>query len=166
MVRITKVYTRTGDAGQTHLVGGQSVPKTDPRIEAYGTVDELNATLGLVRVALGDAGTGGDGGAHPETFARLDRVAEAVQQRLFDVGSELACLPEDLAEGMPRVEQRHVDALEAEIDGLNEGLEPLEELRPPRGRARRGELPPGPDRVPPGRAPGAGARRHGRVGGR
>ena len=133
MVRITKVYTRTGDAGQTHLVGGQSVPKTDPRIEAYGTVDELNATLGLVRVALGDAGTGGDGGAHPETFARLDRVAEAVQQRLFDVGSELACLPEDLAEGMPRVEQRHVDALEAEIDGLNEGLEPLRSFVLPGG---------------------------------
>ena len=132
-VTLTRIYTRLGDGGETHLGDMSRVPKTHPRIEAYGTVDELNATMGLVRVALGDAGDEGNGGADHGTFARLERFAEAVQQRLFDVGSELACLPEDLVAGMPQVAQRHVDALEAEIDALNADLEPLKSFVLPGG---------------------------------
>lgn len=133
MVRITKVYTRTGDAGTTRLVGGQSVPKTDPRIEAYGTVDELNATLGLVRVALADTRREVGDDTETRTLARLDHFVEEIQQRLFDLGSELACLPEDLEAGMPQIAQGDVDALEAEIDVLNGRLATLKSFVLPGG---------------------------------
>lgn len=125
MVRITKVYTRTGDAGTTRLVGGQAVPKTDRRIEAYGTVDEANATLGLVRAEL-EALEG-------DTARRLDAFLQKVQQRLFDVGSELACLPEDLSPQMPQVGDGDVQAVEGEIDALNADLPMLESFVLPGG---------------------------------
>jgi cob(I)alamin adenosyltransferase len=126
-VYISKVYTKTGDRGQTALVGGKMVPKSSGRIEAYGTVDELNAVLGLVRRAnQDDAGPDAD-------RARLDAMLERVQSELFNLGSLLATLPADLHPRQPRIEARHVEALEHEIDALNEGLPPLRSFTLPGG---------------------------------
>ena len=120
MVRLTKIYTRTGDAGTTRLVGGQEVPKDELRIEAYGTVDELNAVIGMVRVAV-DANVG----LSSEDKGNFDRWLYTVQQRLFDLGSDLATLIEDRFEGQPIVTGAHVEALEEQIDAWNADLEPL-----------------------------------------
>ena len=86
MVKIAKVYTRTGDTGQTGLVGGKRLPKDHPRIEAYGSVDELNSVLGIVLSFLvqKDASKRRD---------KLELILEAIQQKLFDMGSELETLP-------------------------------------------------------------------------
>ncbi|MEC9071251.1 MAG: cob(I)yrinic acid a,c-diamide adenosyltransferase [Myxococcota bacterium] len=128
MVRLTRIYTRTGDGGTTRLVGGQEVPKDDGRIEAYGTVDELNAVLGMVRTALSGV----------ERFSETDREwldgwLHNVQQRLFDVGSDLATLEADRYEGQPTVTQDQIDALEADIDRMNSELEPLSSFVLPGG---------------------------------
>lgn len=112
MPKITKVYTRTGDAGETGLGGGQRVPKDSLRIQAYGTVDELNSVLG---VALAQG---------------LDEaVAEPlrkVQNELFHLGSDLCILEEDKERmPVPRIEKRHVDALEQLMDRLSTELPAL-----------------------------------------
>jgi cob(I)alamin adenosyltransferase len=126
-IRITRVYTRTGDRGETALVGGRRVPKDAPRIEAYGTVDELNAVLGLARVF--NAERLGDGEAH----RWLDETLRRLQNELFDLGSELAT-PDDAAyEGMHRVGQAEVTALEQLIDRCQEELEPLKSFVLPGG---------------------------------
>ena len=126
-IRITRVYTRTGDRGETALVGGRRVPKDAPRIEAYGTVDELNAILGLVRVFNGERLAEGEG------HRWLDEVLRRLQNQLFDLGSELAT-PEDAAyEGMYRVGQADVTELETLIDRCQEELEPLKSFVLPGG---------------------------------
>ena len=96
-VRITKVYTKTGDRGETALVGGKRVAKDSLRIEAYGTIDELNAIVGLARVFNEENLDGGD--AH----RFLDEVLCRLQDELFDLGSELAAPPEFFQQGMYRV---------------------------------------------------------------
>jgi len=128
-VWLSKIYTKGGDAGETSLVGGQRVAKDDLRIEAYGTVDELNAVLGLVRRAnLDEPG--------PEASrARLDALLGRVQNELFNLGSLLATLTADLSPQQPRVEARHVEALEREIDELNANLPPLRSFTLPGGGA-------------------------------
>ena len=118
-MRITKVYTRTGDKGTTRLVGGGEVGKDHPRIEAYGTVDELNAVLGVVR-------------SHPLPD-RLDEQLAWIQDDLFNVGTDLATPEADRWEGMHRVGDEEVDRLERWIDSLNEALEPLTEFILPGG---------------------------------
>jgi cob(I)alamin adenosyltransferase len=124
-MRITKVYTRTGDQGSTQLVGGSVARKDDPRIEAYGTVDELNAVLGVVRSSLG---------ALPEAGrARLDEVLARIQDDLFNVGTDLATPAEARWEGMHRVGDDEVGWLETTLDGLNEALPPLQEFVLPGG---------------------------------
>ena len=88
MVKITKVYTRTGDSGHTGIVGGKRLPKDHPRIEAYGPVEELNSVIGIVLSSL----------EHKKASKRslkLKLILEAIQQKLFDMGSELATLPGD-----------------------------------------------------------------------
>jgi cob(I)alamin adenosyltransferase len=126
-IRITRVYTRTGDQGETALVGGRRVPKDSPRIEAYGTIDELNAVIGLARVFNAEA-------ADPDDRHRwLDAVLRRLQNELFDLGSELAT-PEDAAyEGMFRVGEREVTALERLIDECQKDLEPLKSFVLPGG---------------------------------
>lgn len=125
-IRINKVYTRTGDKGETHLVGGTRVPKDDPRIESYGTIDELNSILGIVR-AFNDA-------APTSTIAaRLDAMLRQVQNELFDLGSELATPPEAVWEGMIRVGDAQVKVLERTIDECQEDLEPLKSFILPGG---------------------------------
>jgi cob(I)alamin adenosyltransferase len=128
-VWLSKIYTKGGDKGQTSLVGGQRVPKDDARIEAYGTVDELNAVIGLLRRAnLDEPGP-------EEARARLDTILARVQNELFNLGSLLATRPEDLVEKQPRIEARHVEALEREIDDMNANLPPLRSFTLPGGGA-------------------------------
>ena len=119
MVRLTKIYTRGGDAGETSLGGGARVKKHDARVEAYGTVDEANAAIGLARL---------------ETEGEADAMLERIQNDLFDLGADL-CRPGSLDEGL-RIVQSQIDRLEDEIDAMNERLKPLESfILPGGGRA-------------------------------
>lgn len=118
MVRITKVYTKTGDRGETGLVGGKRIPKTHSRIEAYGTIDELMSVLGIVRSF----------NSKKEPSKRREKfelILQAIQQKLFDVGSQLATLPGDEYEGQVQVKQKDIEWLEAVIDAMNDELSPL-----------------------------------------
>jgi cob(I)alamin adenosyltransferase len=123
MVRINRVYTRSGDDGTTALIGGQRVGKDSLRIECYGTVDELNAAIGLVRTALEESKAG----------PKLLPIMARVQNELFNLGSELATPDAERRARQPAVAQRHIDALEAEIDELNESLPPLKSFILPGG---------------------------------
>ncbi|MEM6799552.1 MAG: ATP:cob(I)alamin adenosyltransferase, partial [Planctomycetota bacterium] len=100
-----KIYTRTGDQGETALFGGQRVSKDHDRIEAYGTVDELNAVLGVVRAELSTAGDPGG----------LDPLLSRIQHQLFDLGAELAA-PSPEQQGTDLLTERQVKSLEEAID--------------------------------------------------
>jgi cob(I)alamin adenosyltransferase len=126
MVKITKVYTRTGDSGQTGLVGGKRLPKDHPRIEAYGTVDELNSVIGLALSFL----TQKEASKRRE---KLELILEAIQQKLFDTGSELATLPGDEYEGQITLKAEDAEWLEEIIDAMNEELQPLKSFILPGG---------------------------------
>jgi cob(I)alamin adenosyltransferase len=126
MVRLNRIYTKAGDGGETRLVGGQKVPKDSLRIDCYGTVDELSSCLGLARTALEQP-------AAPEGAPALAATLRRIQNELFNLGSELATLREDLHPRQPVVEQRHVDALEREIDVWNEELPELRSFILPGG---------------------------------
>ncbi len=126
-MRITKVYTRAGDRGRTRLVGGPEVGKDDPRIESYGTVDELNAIVGLVRIALRGSATSED------ARAKIDGQLDEIQHELFDVGSDLATRPGDRWATMVRLGEPSIQRLEDEMDALNLDLPPLEEFVLPGG---------------------------------
>ena len=126
-IRITKVYTRTGDNGETALVGGKRVPKDSPRIEAYGTIDELNSIVGLAR-AFNEEKLG-----ESEAHRFLDLVLRQIQDELFDLGSELATPPEFFQEGMYRVGEGEVKKLEQTIDECQKSLEPLKSFILPGG---------------------------------
>ena len=123
MVVLNRIYTKTGDAGTTALGNGQRVAKMSPRIAAYGTVDETNATIGMVRVHLG--------AANPDVDAMLVRI----QNDLFDLGADL-CVP-DRGEKLEYEPLRMTDAqvlrLEAEIDQMNAELTPLRSFVLPGG---------------------------------
>jgi cob(I)alamin adenosyltransferase len=127
MPRITKVYTRTGDDGTTSLGGGQRVAKDAPRIEAYGTVDELNSAIGVALASeLNDAIAG---------------PLRTIQNELFHLGSDLCILEEDKARmPVPRIEERHVVTLEKLMDRLSEELPPLENFVLPGGTAGAAQL--------------------------
>ncbi len=127
MVRITKVYTRTGDKGETALVGGKRVPKDSPRIDAYGTIDELNSIVGLARVFNEESLDAG------EAHQFLDGVLCQIQDELFDLGSELATPPEFFKEGMYRVSESEIDRIEKSIDRCQKDLEPLKSFILPGG---------------------------------
>src|SRR5215831_3204597 len=127
MVRITRVYTRTGDKGETALVGGKRVPKDSPRIEAYGTIDELNSIVGLARAFNEEQLADGD--AH----RFLDTVLRQIQDELFDLGSELATPLDFFQEGMYRVGENEVRKIEQLIDKCQEELEPLKSFVLPGG---------------------------------
>ncbi len=127
MVRITKVYTRAGDGGETHLVGGKRVAKDSPRVEAYGAIDELNSIVGLARVFNEECRNGG------EAHQFLDEVLCRLQDELFDLGSELATPPESFQEGMYRVGAAEIERLEKLIDQCQQDLEPLKSFVLPGG---------------------------------
>jgi cob(I)alamin adenosyltransferase len=115
MVKLNKIYTRTGDDGTTGLGTGARRLKSDVRIDAYGTVDEANACIGMARVHTA--------GAHPEIDAMLARI----QHDLFDLGADL-CVPDEgkaLGYEPLRIVASQVARVEAEIDLLNKDLQPL-----------------------------------------
>jgi cob(I)alamin adenosyltransferase len=110
MVLLNKIYTRAGDGGKTRLVTGEAVAKTEPRVEAYGAVDELNAVLGLVRLETAADGV-------------LDPILARIQNDLFDLGADMAT--PDTGAAALRIVEAQVERLEGEIDGLNADLAPL-----------------------------------------
>jgi cob(I)alamin adenosyltransferase len=126
MVRLNRIYTKTGDGGQTRLEGGQQVPKNSPRIETYGTVDELMACLGLVRAAL-------DTPPAPPGAPELAVIVVRIQNELFNLGSDLATLPGDRHPKQPVIEARHVEALERDLDAMNDPLPSLKSFILPGG---------------------------------
>ena len=127
MAKITKIYTRGGDDGATSLGAGQRVRKHAPRVEAYGTVDELNSVIGVALSAELD----------PEIAAPLGRI----QNELFHLGSDLCVLEIDKeTRPVPRIEQRHIDALEALLDRLTAEVGPLENFVLPGGSAGAAHL--------------------------
>ena len=123
MVKLNKIYTRTGDDGTTGLGSGERRLKSDLRVEAYGTVDEANACVGMARVHTGEA--------HPAIDAMLARI----QNDLFDLGADL-CVPDtgkDLGYEPLRMTAHQTERLEAEIDTLNAKLQPLRSFVLPGG---------------------------------
>ena len=120
MVRLNKIYTRTGDSGDTGLVDGSRISKDHPRAQAIGDVDELNSAIGLALVHI-----------EGEPRAMLGRV----QNELFDLGADLATPGEDFtpSDMVLRIVQTQIDRLEAEIDAMNEQLEPLRSFILPGG---------------------------------
>ena len=143
MVVLNKIYTRTGDKGETALGDGSRRPKHDARVDAYGTVDETNATIGMARLhAEGD----------------MDAALARIQNDLFDLGADL-CRPDMAkdaeAEYPPlRMAQEQVDRLEAEIDVMNKALEPLRSFILPGGAPPCRPPAPDPHRLAPRRASG------------
>jgi cob(I)alamin adenosyltransferase len=119
--KINRVYTRSGDQGETGLVGGARVSKTDLRVRCYGEVDELNSWLGMAKSALGD------------TTMTFRPLLEYLQQELFDLGSELATPPKDGYEGMWKASFDHVETLEKLCDQHAEGLDELNSFILPGG---------------------------------
>jgi cob(I)alamin adenosyltransferase len=126
-IRITRVYTRTGDRGETALVGGTRVPKDAARIEAYGTVEELNAALGLARAFNAERLSEGEG------HRWLDETLRRLQNELFDLGSELATPEDAVYEGMHRIGDAQVRELEKLIDQCQKELPPLKSFVLPGG---------------------------------
>ena len=124
MVRLNKIYTRTGDAGETGLVDGSRASKADPRFAAIGDVDEANTAIGVALLALESA----------EARAMLGRI----QNELFDLGADLAT-PAGI-EGALRIQAEQVARLEREIDAMNEDLEPLKSFILPGGGGGSAQL--------------------------
>jgi len=122
-MRIDRVYTRGGDKGQTSLIGGERVSKASLRLDCYGTVDELNAVCGLVAQALATSQAG----------EFLVSVIRRVQNELFNLGAELATADAETRAKLPRIEQRHIDALERDIDAVNDDLPALKSFVLPGG---------------------------------
>ena len=131
---INRVYTKRGDSGETSLAGGQRLRKDATRIEAYGTLDELNAFVGLARLSVEKALL-----QHP-AIAPLDSILFRVQHELFNAGSILATLPEDVHPKQARITAANTAQLEREIDGMNEDLPPLRSFVLPGGSQLNGEL--------------------------
>ena len=121
MVQLTRIYTRGGDKGETSLGDGTRVFKDDLRVEAYGTVDEANAVVGLARLHMAD-------------LPDLDSMLARIQNDLFDLGADL-CVPggSPKDEGALRIVQSQIDRLEAEIDAMNAHLAPLKSFILPGG---------------------------------
>jgi cob(I)alamin adenosyltransferase len=122
-MRIDRVYTRGGDTGQTSLIGGERVSKGALRLECYGTVDETNATLGLVRTSLEQSAAG----------LQLAPIIQRIQNELFDLGAELATPDPARRAKQPHVVQAHIDRLERDIDALNPDLPELKSFVLPGG---------------------------------
>jgi cob(I)alamin adenosyltransferase len=138
-IAINRVYTKKGDSGKTALVGGQKVDKDDARIDAYGTVDELNAFIGVARESSREALPKLEGQKRNDMIA-LERTLLRVQHELFNLGSILATLPEDVHPRQPRVTPVEVEALEADIDRCQEVLAPLRSFVLPGGSRLNADL--------------------------
>ena len=124
-IRINKVYTRTGDGGKTRLIGGEKRWKDDARVEAYGTVDELNSEIGLCRELLKEQ--------KQDQFSLLIRFLKSVQNELFNLGSQLAAAEDGDSENLPKISDDAISKLESEIDTVNEKLSELSSFVLPGG---------------------------------
>ena len=125
MIRLTKIYTRTGDKGETSLGDGSRVSKEDNRVEAYGTVDEANSIIGLVRTKTKQA-----------ELILLDNILATIQNELFDLGAELSIPINDKNIEMlerTKITEKQIERLENEIDQLNANLSDLESFILPGG---------------------------------
>jgi cob(I)alamin adenosyltransferase len=131
-VALNRIYTKTGDQGQTHLAGGQRVSKDSARIECYGTVDELNAFVGMAAVSAAGPGS--------ESVPALASILRRVQHELFNLGSILATRPEDVHPKQARITEAEVHQLEVEIDRMNADLAPLRSFVLPGGTRLNTEL--------------------------
>ena len=133
-IALNRIYTRTGDRGHTRLVGGQTITKDDLRIECYGTVDELNSFLGAARASSEELVRRG------KPLRDFTSILKRVQHELFNLGSILATLPEDVHPKQPRVTQTEIEQLEREIDTANDELQPLRSFVLPGGSHLDAEL--------------------------
>ena len=121
MVRLDKIYTRGGDKGETSLSDGSRVAKYDLRVETFGTVDEVNAFIGLARLNISDD---------------MDGILSRIQNDLFDLGADLARpIQPNSSSGELRIVQAQIDRLEMEIDDINENLKPLDSFILPGGKS-------------------------------
>lgn len=125
---LNRIYTKTGDRGETHLAGGQRVAKDTPRIECYGTVDELNAFVGMAAISAA------------EFVPALLPILRRVQHELFNLGSILATRSEDVHPKQARITEVEIRQLETEIDRMNEDLPPLRSFVLPGGTRLNTEL--------------------------
>jgi cob(I)alamin adenosyltransferase len=116
---LARIYTRTGDRGETGLVGGARIPKDSLRVEAYGNVDELNSVLGIVRAFLNDS--------------ELDNLLAELQRDLFVVGADLASTPDAQQRNLPRISSEKITAMERTIDRFEAELQPLKAFILPGG---------------------------------
>jgi cob(I)alamin adenosyltransferase len=133
-VALNRIYTKRGDAGETSLAGGQRVAKDSLRIETYGTVDELNAVVGLAHASCEE---------FLETNLQMGvllAILRRVQHELFNLGSILATKPEDVHPKQPRITAAEVEQLEREIDAMNQELPPLRSFVLPGGTRLNAEL--------------------------
>lgn len=131
---LNRIYTKRGDTGETSLVGGQRVQKDALRIEAYGTVDELNSFIGLACISTEELAS------REPRVSLLAAILRRVQHELFNLGSILATLPEDVHPKQPRVTEAEVEQLEKEIDLMNEDLPELRSFVLPGGTRANAEL--------------------------
>ena len=133
-IALNRIYTKGGDKGETALAGGQRVPKDSARIEAYGTVDELNAFVGLACVTCGEER------ARAPRLGSLADILRRVQHELFNLGSQLSTLPQDLHPKQARITPAEIEQLESEIDAMNAELAPLRSFVLPGGTRLNAEL--------------------------
>ena len=131
MVRITRVHTGTGDGGETSLLDGKKVGKESPRVGLYGTIDELNSQIGVVRMEFGRM----PGVTRFHRPGEADEALYRVQQELFDIGGECACSPGKLPEQMVLVGMNECDRLIEEMDNWIKELQPLKSFILPMGSA-------------------------------
>ena len=137
MVRITKVHTGGGDGGETSLVDGTRVGKENPRVAVYGTIDEANSAIGIVRAEImrvqDRESNDGPFSSLGNRFAEADSMLGIIQQELFDVGAECACPPGGVPEQMSVIGMDAGDRLVEEMDYMLEDLEPLSSFILPTG---------------------------------
>ncbi len=133
-VSLSRIYTRSGDGGETNLVNGRRVAKDDPKVEAYGTVDELNCFVGTALATLRESVP-----VHAP-LARLEASLLRVQHELFNLGSQLATDPGALGEEQPRIGSIEIERLENEIDARNADLPELPSFVLPGGSRLNAEL--------------------------
>ncbi len=131
---LNRIYTRSGDKGETRLAGGHSIAKDHLRIESYGTVDELGAFVGLARTTAEELAT------RVEQLRKFAAILKRVQHELFNLGSILATLPDKVHAKQPRVTATDIEQLEREIDEANEELHSLRSFVLPGGSRLEAEL--------------------------
>jgi cob(I)alamin adenosyltransferase len=130
MVRINRVHTGTGDDGETSLLDGSRVGKQDGRVELFGSIDELNSQIGVVRMEISRSGL-----LQSDHGNSADEALDRVQQELFDIGGECSCPPEAIPDNVALVGGEQPDRLVAEMDGWMGDLDPLDSFILPTGSA-------------------------------